>query len=376
MKIAEIKAFALSAKLENMPRRGVGQPVKVDVVVVRIKTEDGIVGYGHAHDTLAPTAVADIVNFNLAPIALGADVMEVEDLWHKIYAKQGQTHTPGSVFYTAHSGLDMAIWDARGKALGQPVYKLLGGSRRKIRAYVGGASFGYKPVAALIEEAQGYIAAGFTAIKLRLGDTVEKDVERLRAVRLAVGTDIDIMVDINTRYTYMDAQRALPTLEECNVLWIEEPFPPDAINDYARINGSTRIALAAGENHFLRYQARALLETGAVDVIQCDPCKCGGITESKKIADLASAFRRSYAPHNSKSGIISAACVHVLCAASTGIFYEADLTPFNPFRDELVHGAPVITNGYIEPNDAPGLGIEIDESLFSKDPGIPGPCVT
>ncbi len=376
MKVTEVKAFALSAPLKNMPRRGMGQPVKKDAVIVRVKTEDGIIGYGHAHDSLNPIAVAEYVNVNLAPIVVGADAMAIEDIWNSIYVKQGQTHTPGNALYTGQSGLDMALWDARGKALGMPVYRLLGGSRKKIRAYVGGASFGYKPLEELIEEAQRYIAMGFTALKLRLGDTVENDINRVRAVRGAVDESVDIMVDVNTRYTYIDMERALPALEEIGVYWLEEPFPPDAVEDYAHFNKRTRLPIAAGENHYLRYQARQLLVAGAVDIIQSDPSKCGGITECKKIADMASAFRRPFAPHNSTSGVVGAACVHLLCATSNGLIYEADLSPMNPFRDEVVLGAPIVVDGFIEPNERPGLGIEVDEALFEKYPGISGPSVT
>lgn len=374
MKITEVKAFALSFKLENAPRRGVGQPVKKDMVVVRVKTEDGITGYGEAHHALAPTLVADIVNENLAPVVLGGNAMEVEELWQRMYLKQGQTHGPGNALYKAMSGIDVALWDARGKALQQPVFRLLGGARKKIRAYAGGVCMGFKPPPALLEEAQSFVDRGFTAIKLRMGDTVENDLARVRAVRSGLGDKIDIAVDMNTRYSFLDLQRALPGFEECKVYWIEEPFPPDAIADYAHFNARTHVPLAGGENHFLRYQARQLLETKAIDVIQPDPCKAGGITETKKIADLAAAYRRAFAPHVGMSSIDSAACVHLLCAASNALIYEADGAAFNPFRDDLCSGEPKIVDGYIEPTEAPGLGFEVDESLFSKLPGIPGPC--
>ncbi|MDZ4799324.1 MAG: mandelate racemase/muconate lactonizing enzyme family protein [Bryobacteraceae bacterium] len=373
MKITEVKAIPLSIPLKDMPRRGVGQPVKKDAVVVRVTLEDGTRGYGQAHDALSPTLVAALVEQNLAPLARGHEVMAVEDLWQLIYEKQAQIHGPGASLYAALSGLDMAVWDARGKSLGVPVYQLLGGSRKKIRAYVGGTSFGFKPVEAIVEEAQRYAALGYTAMKLRLGESVAKDVARVQAVRRALGSDIDIMADVNTRYTILDLQRALPALEECGLFWLEEPFPPDAVADYAHFNGKASIPIAGGENHYLRFQARQLLETGAVSIIQPDPCKCGGITESKKIADMASAYRRFYAPHISSTMIDGAACVHLLCATPNGLIYEADLSPINPFRDELVAQGPRVVDGYIDPGDAPGLGITIDETLFDKYPGIAGP---
>lgn len=374
MKITEVKAFALSFKLENAPRRGVGQPIKKDTVIVRVKTEDGITGYGEAHHALAPTLVADLVNQNLAPIVVGSNVMEVEEIWNRIYLKQGQTHGPGNALYKAMSGVDVALWDARGKALKQPVYRLLGGARKKTRAYAGGVCMGFKPPAALLEEAQSFVAKGFTAIKLRMGDSVDNDLERVRAVRAGLGDKIDIAVDMNTRYSYLDLERALPGFEECKVMWIEEPFAPDAIADYAHFNARTHVPLAGGENHFLRYQARQLLEEKAIDIIQPDPCKAGGITECKKIADLAAAFRRAFAPHVGMSAIDSAACVHLLCATSNALIYEADGAEFNPFRDDLCSGHPQVVDGYIEPSDAPGLGFEVDESQFARLPGIAGPC--
>ena len=375
MKIEEVRAFALSIPLKDMPQRGIGRPIKKDAVIVKVRLEDGTVGYGQGHDALAPTVVANLVEQNLAPIVIGADVLAFEDIWQTVFKKQMQIHGPGNSLYAALGGVDMALWDARGKMLKQPVYKLLGGSKKKMRAYVGGWSFGFKPVPEIVEEALGYVARGFTAMKLRLGDSVANDLQRVTAVRKAIPDHVDIMVDVNTRYTYMDMKKALPGLEACGVFWCEEPFPPHAIADYAKINARSSISLAAGENHYLRYQALHMLETGAIDIIQPDPCKCGGITETRRIADLALAYNRMFAPHISSTAIDGAACVHLLCAAPNALIYEADCSAINPFRDELVRGAPQVIDGYVEPGDAPGLGVEVDEELFKKYPGIPGPAV-
>ena len=376
MKVVEVGAVALSLDLRDRAvTLGVGTAIKKDTVVVRVRTEDGIVGYGEAHHALAPTVVAELVNTSLAPLVVGQDAFAVEHVWDRMYARQGQTHGPGWAIYKAMSGIDMALWDARGIALGLPVWRLLGGTRRRIRAYAGGISLNYQPPESLAEEARVYVARGFTAVKLRLGDSVERDLERVRHVRQALGDGVDIMVDVNTRYTYPEFLRAVPTLEECGVFWIEEPFPPDALRDYALAAQRTRVPLAAGENHFLRYQARQLLETESVQVLQPDASKAGGITETKKIADLAAAFRRPFAPHTSMSGINGAATLHLLAACSNALIYEADLAPLNPFRDELVDWTPTVgPDGCVEPPDGPGLGIQVDESLFARFPGIAGPC--
>jgi D-galactarolactone cycloisomerase len=376
LKIAEVKATALSYDLSGKTvTLGTGTAIKRDVVVVRIRTEDGLVGYGEAHHALAPIAAAELVNDNLAPLLQGQDAMAVEHLWQQMYFRQGRTHGPGWAIYKAISGVDIALWDIRGKALGMPLWRLLGGTKKRLRAYAGGISLNYQPPESLAEEALGYVERGFRAVKLRLGDTVADDLERVRHVRSALGSDVDILVDVNTRHTYENMLRLTPGLEECGVYWIEEPFPPDAVEDYARLATRTRIPLAAGENHFLRYDARQLLERDAVQILQPDVSKAGGITEVKKIGDLAAAYRRPLAPHTSMSGINSAATLHLLSVCSNALIYEADVAPVNPFRDDLVSPAPIVgSDGCIEPYDGPGLGIEIDESLFDRYPGIPGPC--
>ena len=372
MKIIDIITHQLSCNVETPFTSSRGWWYKTKgALVVEIVTDEGIIGWG---DCYGPAAVSkSVVDTLLKPSIIGLDPFDVEVIWELLYNKVKDYGLTGMTI-SGISGVDIALWDIMGKALKQPVYRLLGGSRKKIRAYAGGVCMGFKPPPALLEEAQSFVDKGFTAIKLRMGDTVENDLARVRAVRKGLGDKIDIAVDINTRYNFLDLQRALPGYEECRVFWVEEPFAPDAIADYAHFNARTHVPLAGGENHFLRYQARELLERKAVDVIQPDPAKAGGITETKKIADLAAAFRRAFAPHVGMSAIDSAACVHLLCAASNALIYEADGAAFNPFRDDLCADYPKIVDGYIEPNEKPGLGFEVDESLFEKWPGIAGPC--
>ena len=226
MRVVSVEAVPLSLDLRDRAvTLGVGTAIKKDTIIVRVRTEDGIVGYGEAHHALAPTVVAELVNTSLAPLVIGEDALAVEHVWEKLYFAQGRTHGPGWAIYKAISGIDIALWDARGKALGMPVWRLLGGKKRKLRAYAGGISLNYQAPESLAEEAQGYVAQGFTALKLRLGDSLERDLERVRHVRQALGDGVDVMVDVNTRYTYPDFLRAMPTFEECGLFWVEEPFP-------------------------------------------------------------------------------------------------------------------------------------------------------
>jgi len=199
--VAEVKAAALSVDLRSVASKvtlGTGTAIKKDVVIVKVRTEDGVVGYGEAHHALAPTVVADLVNQSLAPLVVGQDALAVEHVWEQLYFSQGRTHGPGWAIWKAISGVDMALWDARGKALGRPVWRLLGGTRKRIRAYAGGICLGYQPPESLAEEALGYVRQGFTAVKLRLGDTIANDTARVQKVREVLGSGVDIMVDVNT----------------------------------------------------------------------------------------------------------------------------------------------------------------------------------
>jgi L-alanine-DL-glutamate epimerase-like enolase superfamily enzyme len=374
LKISEVKAFPLSCPYKGpFVTLGTGTAIKLDVVIVRVRTEDGIVGYGEAHHALAPTVIADLVERHLGPLVVGEDALEVEHIWDKLYLSQGRTHSTGWGVWIAMSGINTAIWDARGKALGLPVYQLLGGKKKPLRAYMGGISLGYQAPESLAQEALKYVGEGYTALKLRLGDTPRDDVVRVREVRASVGNAVDLMTDINTRYSYQQMLQVLPELEACGVYWIEEPFPPDALRDYSLLAARSKIPLAAGENHFLRYQARQFLETEAVQIVQSDVAKCGGISELKKIADLAAAFRRSFAPHTSVSAISHAATLHVAMACGNALIYEAAAP--NVFKGEVARPSPRVgVDGYVELSDGPGLGVEVDESLFDEYPVIPGPC--
>ena len=178
----------------------------------------------------------------------------------------------------------MALWDARGKALGLPLYKLLGGRSKPVPTYAGGVSLGYQDPQALVAEAQPLVAAGYRAVKLRIGDTPASDLARIAAVRKALGDDIDILTDANTGYSVADVRKAMPGLEEHGVGWLEEPFPPHDYASYAQAAGFGSVPLAAGENHYTRFEFHRLIEDGVITILQPDLSKTGGITEALRIA--------------------------------------------------------------------------------------------
>ena len=375
VKIVEVRASAHSCPFDQKPiRMGLGRNVKRDIVLVRVISDDGLIGFGESHHGQNPTAMAEIVEKGIGSLLIGADPLDTEGIWDRINKQQIVTHGLGAGSIMALSGIDIALWDLKGKILGQPVFRLMGGAQRKIRAYAGGLSLGFQPLDTLETEVGGLIAQGYTAIKMRIGDTPRRDAERVGHIRKTFGDEFDIAVDAATRYTELDIPDVVRYCEDNHVYWLEEPFTPDNIPAYQKLARHTKIPLATGENHYARPAFRELFEARAIAIVQADVCKTGGLSEGKKIADMAAAWHLHAAPHTSHSILSNAASAHLLAALPNGLIYEADVAPINPFRTDLAKVPFGVENGYIEPGDEPGLGIEIDEAVLEAYPAIPGPC--
>lgn len=377
MKITEIKAFPISYRIPpgESTTLGVGRAVKRDAVLVRVATDEGIVGWGEAHHGRCPGAIAKIIDTTLNELVLGADAYDVVGIWNKVYKMQLASHGMGAAASMALSGVDLALWDIRGKACGWPLYKMLGGAPRRIRAYAGGISLGWQDPSSLVEEAQGYADRGFTALKLRVGDTVKRDIERVTAVRKHFGDAIEILVDANTGYTLEDVRRVMPAYTELGVGWLEEPFPSHDYRSYKEAAKMGGVGLAAGENHFTRFEFSRIVEDGAIGFVQPDLSKAGGVTEVMRIAALASTWKISFNPHTSATGINMAATIQIMCAADNIGLFEGDAAAANPFRTEVA-GTPYVLSpdGFVEPTHAPGLGVEVNEDYIRAHPLIEGPC--
>lgn len=373
--IAEIKASAHSRPFEdNVVRMGLGRNVKRDFVMVKVTTDDGTVGYGESHHGQNLTAMAEIIEKGVGSLLIGEDPFDTEGIAQRVKHQQIQTHGLGAGSVIALSGIDIALWDLKGKLLGQPIYRLLGGSHKKIRAYVGGLTMGFQPVDSLEREVAGMLELGYKAIKLRVGDTPKNDAERVSHIRKTFGDELDIAVDAATRYSPIDLPEVIAYCEANRVYWLEEPFTPDNVPAYQELSRRTSIPIAAGENHYTRQAFRELFEARAISICQADCTKAGGISEVKKIADMAAAWHLWAAPHTSHSMLSAAANVHLLCATPNALIYEADVAKINPFRTHLAKNPLQVVDGYIEPNDQPGLGLDIDEDMLAEFPPVPGPC--
>ncbi|HJS39644.1 MAG TPA: mandelate racemase/muconate lactonizing enzyme family protein [Burkholderiales bacterium] len=376
LRIADLKAYPTSFPVppEHRVALGIGTAIKRDAVVVKVTTAGGLVGWGESHHGRAHTAVAKLIETTLKQLVLGMDAADVVGVWKKIYDKQLASHGMGAGTCLAMSGIDMALWDIRGKAAGMPLYKLLGGARRGVPAYAGGVSLGYQPPAQLIEELHKSLAAGYKAVKLRVGDSPKRDLERIRAVRKACGEDLVILTDANIGYGVEDARQVMPGMDELNVAWLEEPFPAHDYRSYRMAKGFGRTPLAAGENHYTRFEFNRVIEDGAITILQPDLSKTGGITEALRIAAMASAYKLPIHPHSSMTGLNHAASIHFLAAIDNGGYFEGDVSRSNKFRDDLVSNPGTVDkDGNVWPLDKPGLGLEVDEDFLAKHPAIEGP---
>jgi L-alanine-DL-glutamate epimerase-like enolase superfamily enzyme len=302
------------------------------------------------------------------------EVHNVVGVWEKMYRYQLASHGMGAGACLAISGIDMALWDIRGKALGLPLYKLLGGARRAIPAYAGGVSLGYQEPSLLIEEAKKSVDQGYKAIKLRLGDSPKRDIERVRAIRQAFGDEFVILTDANIGCSVEDVRQIMPALDELNIGWLEEPFPAHDFRSYREARTFGRTPLAAGENHYTRFEFDRVIEDGAITILQPDLSKSGGITECLRIAAMASAWKLPIHPHSSMTGLNHAASIHFLAAIDNGGYFEGDVSKSNRYRDELVENPGKIDKDVnVYPLDKPGIGLEVNEEFLAKHPPLEGP---
>lgn len=376
LRVREVQAFPTSFPVDpkDSVTLGVGRTIKRDAVIVKITTEDGIVGWGEAHHGRCPGAVAHLANTTLRTLVVGCDADDVSGIWQRMYQRQLASHGMGAGACLAISGIDMALWDIRAKALGVPLYRLLGGTSKPVPAYAGGVSLGYQDPQSLVDEARVHVEQGYRAVKLRIGDTVKNDLLRVAAVRKAFDDELDILTDANTAYNLVDARAAMPGLDDYRVGWLEEPFPAHDYRSYREARAFGRLPLAAGENHYTRFEFDRVIEDGVITILQPDLSKTGGITEALRVAALASSWKLPIHPHTSMTALNMAASVHFLAAIDNAGYFEADVSRNNLFRDKLVDKPPFVVgaDGTTCPLESPGIGLEVDEQFLKRHPVIEG----
>ena len=364
-------------KIETLIASTAWQYYRLNYVFVKVYTDEGLEGLGQAYSAGPELATAKVVE-DFESWLVGRDPFQIEFLWQLMY--QGSRFPPGVVVAGAISGIEQALWDIKGKALGVPIYELLGGKcRDRVRVYQGVYDETPEEMAdsteALIKR-YGYTAIKISPQPLTYGSMSESQIlsaseARMRAAREAGGPDLDIGVDSHARiFEPIRALEMMEVLRPYRPFFLEEPLRPENMDALALLRAKARVPIASGEILYTKYQFRNLMAREAVDIIQPDVCATGGLMEMKKIAALAEASYVSVAPHNPMGPVAAAVNVHF--AASTPNFlvleYKADDQP--PLR-EIVKEPLILKDGYLELPTAPGLGVELNEEWVRAHPYRP-----
>ena len=338
-------------------------------LIVEIFTDAGLVGIGNA--ALAPRITKQVIDVYLKPLLIGKNPFDSEFIWQLMYRKTMAFGRKG-IGMTAISAIDIAIWDILGKAAKQPVFRLLGG-RTKHRIPVYASRLYSQCLEKLAAEAKSYKDCGYTAMKLRFGwgpqdgaAGVQKNLDLVRTVREVIGDGIDLMADAYMGWNLDYARRIIPLLEPYNLRWLEEPVIPDDISGYVALKSMGRIPIAGGEHEFTLYGFRELLDAKAVDYIQFDTNRVGGITQARKIAALAEAHSVPVVPHSGQMHNLHIVMASLNCPMAE-FFPIVDVEVGNELFWYIFKGEPRPVNGYIDLSDnVPGLGLTVQENALSK----------
>jgi L-alanine-DL-glutamate epimerase-like enolase superfamily enzyme len=331
-------------------------------LVVEIELDDGTVGIGNA--ALAPHAVKTTIDTYLKPLLIGADPMDSEYLWQSMYRRTLPFGRKG-IGMTAISALDLAIWDAKGKLLNQPVFRLLGG-RTKSRIPVYASRLYSQPLDTLYSEAKAYAEAGFDAVKLRFGwgpkdglAGIHRNLELVRTTREAVGDNVDIMADCYMGWTLEYARRMLRLLEPHSLRWVEEPVIADDLAGYAELRSLGHGAISGGEHEYTLHGFRQALDLRAFDIVQFDVNRVGGITAAKKITDLCEAYDVTVIPHAGQMHNYHAT-LSSFASPIAEYFPKVPVEVGNELFWYIFDGEPEAKDGYINlADDVPGFGLTL-----------------
>ena len=365
MKITKVEVFLVGAQWRNF-------------VLVKLTTDTGVVGWGEGSLGWKETAVREMIMDFGRRYVIGHDPFDIEALFFKLYQIE---HNTGPVMYAAIAGIETAMWDIVGKATGQPVYNLVGGKiRSKVKVYANGWYHHGGDNKELSDRACAVAARGYKALKfdpfgpggrdLSWGE-LRRACEQVEAVRLAVGEEVEILLEFHGRFSPTMALKAVQAMVPYRPGWCEEPIPAHNNEAMAQVVAASPLCIATGEHIYARYGFLDLLQRKAAHVVQPDLTYSGGFLETKKIAAMAESFYVSVAPHNCDGPLKTMIGVH-LCANIPNFLILESFEDYDvPWRCDLTPGAPRIKDGYYDLPTGPGWGVEIDESVIAAHPEDP-----
>jgi D-galactarolactone cycloisomerase len=372
MKITAVNAYVLETPIKEPFSWSFNSASKRGSCIVEITTDAGIDGWG---ECFGPPALNAAVVRAFSSYLVGEDPLKTEYLWQLLYEKfrdQGQK----GLIVTGLSGVDIALWDIKGKHFKAPVSQLMGGPvRADVEAYATGT---YRlrqsdPFDYIIKEVEGYRREGFKGVKLKIGFDVQQDAALIRAVRKAIGPDCKLMLDANHGYDTLEAVELGNAVADQDITWFEEPVIPEDLDAYYEVRTRQPIPVAGGECDFTRFGFREILTRKAIDILQPDTAAAGGLSECKKIADMAFAFGIRYVPHVWGTAIGLSAALHllgVLPAMPLRLTPREPLLEFDrsehPLRQTIVKQPIEHEKGRVKIPTGPGLGIEVNRDVIAK----------
>jgi L-alanine-DL-glutamate epimerase-like enolase superfamily enzyme len=380
MKITGVRARWLRAPIppERRHTSDFGVNDSFNTCLVEIDTDAGLTGLGEAKVGVGNlgnyAALVSLIRAELAPSLVGRDARDVTALWECMYNGTRAHYVPAhgrtfpivgrrGITVSALSGIHIALWDLLGKALGQPVWRLLGGRfRDRVPAY---ASGGWAPVGAVGKQLRQYVERGHRAVKMRVGlqdRNVDDSATRVREARQVLGPDVGLMVDAHGTWSVREAQRFARKVADCDLAWLEEPVSPDNVAGQAEVRAATDIPIAAGETEQTRFAFRDLIAARAVDVLQPDVAIAGGLTETLRICALAATHGLIVAPHLWGGAILFASGLHLAAATPCVTTLEFSRGE-NPLLNDLVEEPFELVDGHMLAPDRPGLGLTLDAAF-------------
>jgi len=336
----------------------------IETTLVRITTDEGIVGWGEAHSPIAPSITFTIIKDLLGPLLIGENPLAIDRLWEKMYASMRIRGHHTGFMSEAIAGIDIALWDIAGKATGLPIHLLMGGGYHdKVRCYQ--SHLPVLEVEEMVAIAQHHAKEGYHGIKVSGGVGTEIDIRNIERIREGVGPDIALILDAAGVYDLPTAIKIGRALERQDVLFFEDPLPCEDHRGFAELCRTLEVAVAMGETETTRYQFNQRLAAGGVDVVLPDISRANGLTECRKIAMLADVYNVKLCPHNSVCSAVHHAASLQLCAAIPNFLLYEFWSGYNPIAD-IVTTPLAPENGYLRVPTGPGLGIEIDEDKLNR----------
>ncbi|UKS30862.1 mandelate racemase/muconate lactonizing enzyme family protein [Paenibacillus sp. HWE-109] len=361
MKIVKVESFILHVPLNPPITDAINSPTHWGLPGVRIYTDEGIVGYGYTGTCAnGDQMIADTIDHYYAPVLLGKDPFMVKGIWDEL--RFGKMHWIGraGITHMALAAVDIALWDIMSKASGKPLWQYLGGHKDKqIKAYNTNGGWLNWSQERLLQDISSYVEEGFTGVKMKVGKPNHReDYERVKAVRDVIGKDIILMIDVNQQWNINTAMTWGKKLEEFDLFWLEEPLNPDDIMGHKKLADALNVPIALGEHVYNKYAFRDYIHAGAVEYVQVDCTRVGGISEWLQVAGLAASYDLPIVPHVGDMGQIHQ---HLVASTSNAIMLE-----YIPWiREIFVEPATVRDGHYILPQ-MPGASTEVIPQYFEK----------